>query len=107
MNWPFRDDFIFTKLCIFKDPPKNFGIYSNRSNTVAVLILGCFACSVSIGKLTFLHVLTQYCCMFCILNTTVKPVLSGHSKIDKIKILMTNGSLMKVKSLAEGSPWSF
>ena len=30
---------------------------------------------------------------------TVKPVLSGHSKIDKTKILMTNGSLMKVKVL--------
>ena len=27
---------------------------------------------------------------------TVKPVLSGHSKIDKTKILMTNGSLMKL-----------
>ena len=25
---------------------------------------------------------------------TVKPVLSGHSKIDKTKILMTNGSLI-------------
>ena len=34
---------------------------------------------------------------------TVKPVLSGHSKIDKIKILLTNGSLMKVKSIAEYS----
>ena len=32
---------------------------------------------------------------------TVKPVLSGHSKIDK-KILMTNGSLIKVESIAEG-----
>ena len=30
---------------------------------------------------------------------TVKPVLIGHSKIDKTKILMTNGSLMKVKVL--------
>ena len=30
-----------------------------------------------------------------------KPALSGHSKIDKIKILMTNGSLMKVESIAE------
>ena len=29
---------------------------------------------------------------------TVKPVLSLHSKIFKTKILMTNGSLMKVKS---------
>ena len=32
---------------------------------------------------------------------TVKPVLSGHSKINKTKIFMTNGSLMKVKSIAE------
>ena len=34
---------------------------------------------------------------------TVKPVLSAHSKIDKTKILMANGSLMKVKSIAECS----
>ena len=27
---------------------------------------------------------------------TVKPVLCGHSKIDKTKVLKTNGSLMKV-----------
>ena len=39
-------------------------------------------------------------------DNTVKPVLNGHSKIDKIKVLMTNGSLMKVKSIAECSPWS-
>ena len=39
-------------------------------------------------------------------QTTVKPVLSGHSKIDKTKFLMTNGSLMKVKSIAECSKWS-
>ena len=39
-------------------------------------------------------------------NTTVKPVLSGHSKLDKIRILMTAGSLMKVESIAECSPWS-
>ena len=37
---------------------------------------------------------------------TVKPVLSGYSKIDKTKILMTNGGLMKVESIAECSPWS-
>ena len=36
----------------------------------------------------------------------VKLVLSGNSKIDKTKILMTNGSLMKVESIAECSPWS-
>ena len=29
---------------------------------------------------------------------TVKPVLSGHSKIDETKVLKTNGSLMKVES---------
>ena len=33
--------------------------------------------------------------------TTVKPVLSGHSKIDKIKLFMADGSLMKVESIAE------
>ena len=27
---------------------------------------------------------------------TVKPVLSGHSKIDKTKVFITNGSLVKV-----------
>ena len=37
---------------------------------------------------------------------TVKPVLSGHSKIDKTNILMTNKSLMKVDSIAECSLWS-
>ena len=37
---------------------------------------------------------------------TVKPVLSGHSKIDKTQILMANGSLMKVESIAECSHWS-
>ena len=30
-------------------------------------------------------------------------LLRGHSKTDKIKILMTNGSLMKVESIAEGA----
>ena len=39
-------------------------------------------------------------------DSTVKPVLSGHSKISKMKIVMTNGSLMKVESIAECSPWS-
>ena len=34
---------------------------------------------------------------------TAKPVISGHSKIDKTKMLMTNGSLMKVESITECS----
>ena len=36
-----------------------------------------------------------------------KPVFSGHSKIDKIKVLKTNGSLMKVESIAECSLGAF
>ena len=41
------------------------------------------------------------------LTGTVKPVLSGHSKIDKIKVLTTNGSLMEVESIAECSLGAF
>ena len=37
------------------------------------------------------------------LKATVKPVLSGHLKRDRIKVLMENGSLMKVESIAECS----
>ena len=29
-------------------------------------------------------------------QNTVKPVLSGHSKIDKMKVLMTSGCLMQI-----------
>ena len=38
---------------------------------------------------------------------TVKHVLSGHSKIDKIKVLMENGSLMKAESIVECSLGAF
>ena len=38
---------------------------------------------------------------------TVKPVLSGHSKTDKTKVLKTNGNLMKVESIAECSLGAF
>ena len=34
-------------------------------------------------------------------TSPVKSVLSGNSKLDKTKILMANGSLMKVESIAE------
>ena len=37
---------------------------------------------------------------------TAKPVWNGDSIIDIRKILMTNGSLMQVKSIAECSLWS-
>ena len=38
---------------------------------------------------------------------TVKPVFSGHSKIDKTKALKTDGSLMQIKSIAECSFGAF
>ena len=38
---------------------------------------------------------------------TVKRVFSGHSKIDKAKVLKTNGRLMKVVSIAECSLGTF
>ena len=41
------------------------------------------------------------CAMRPGLYTTVQPVLSGHSKIDETKVLMANGSLMNVQSIAE------
>ena len=34
-------------------------------------------------------------------DTVLETVLSSHSKIDKTKILLTNGSLMTVKSIAK------
>ena len=37
----------------------------------------------------------------------VKPVLSSHSKIDKTKVLKTDGSLMQVESIAECSLGAF
>ena len=37
----------------------------------------------------------------------VKPVLSGHSKIDKTKVLKRNGSLMMVESIAKCSLGAF
>ena len=39
-------------------------------------------------------------------NYTVKPDIISHSKIDKTKVLIANGSLMKVESIAECSSWS-
>ena len=37
-----------------------------------------------------------YFIQFSVYSLTVRPVLSGHSKIDKKKVLKTNGSLMQV-----------
>ena len=40
-------------------------------------------------------------------KVTDYAALSGHSKIDKTKVLKTNGSLMKVESIAECSKRAF
>ena len=45
--------------------------------------------------------------VLCLNLYTVKPVLSDHSKIDKTNVLKTNGSLMKVESIAECSLGAF
>ena len=45
--------------------------------------------------------ITQYA------KSYIKHVLSGHSKIVKTKILMTNVSLMKVENIAECSILQF
>ena len=40
-------------------------------------------------------------------HCTVKSFLSGHSKIDKTKVLKTGGSLLQVESIAECSTGAF
>ena len=40
-------------------------------------------------------------------NNTVKPVLSGNSKINKTKVLKTDGTLMQMESIAECSLGAF
>ena len=38
--------------------------------------------------------------LLCVIfSNTIKSVLSGHSKMDKTKILLTNSSLMKVERM--------
>ena len=44
---------------------------------------------------------------FVSIRRTVKPVFSGLSKIDKTKVLKTNGSLMKVERISECSKRAF
>ena len=50
-----------------------------------------------------------FCISFvlCKNENTIKPVLSGHLKIDQTRVLMEKGSLMKVKSIAECSLGAF
>ena len=67
----------------------------------------------SIYKLGWETLSFWYCCsalpnpMLNSLPTIVKPIFSVHSKLDKTKVLKTNGSLMKVESIAECSLGAF
>ena len=45
--------------------------------------------------------------IYCFEISTLNSVLNGHLKIDVTKILMPNGSLMKVESIAECSFGAF
>ena len=65
-----------------------------------------FLCKIKKNSMITLHTVKNLIIQTLIVRNTVKPVLSSHSKIDKTKILMTNGSLMKVESITECSLWS-
>ena len=51
--------------------------------------------------------LNVICLLKLLYSKTCPPVLRGHSKIDQTKVLKTNGSLMKVKNIAECSLGAF
>ena len=51
----------------------------------------------------FLYFIFSWCCTVKV----SKPILSGHSKLDETMVLKTNGSLMKVESIAECSLGAF
>ena len=53
------------------------------------------------GKLKHLYFIIELNRLFSVCPCTVNPALSGHSKIDKTKILKTHRSLMKVESISE------
>ena len=54
-----------------------------------------------------IKVITQDYVRLYLIEITVKPVLCGHSKTDKMKVLKTGGSLMLVQSIAECSRGAF
>ena len=49
----------------------------------------------------YVNVQLKRCSAEISLAITVKPVLSGHLKLDKTNVVMENDSLMEVKSIAE------
>ena len=94
---------------------------------IKIFVLSIFECRLKTGftvslvfKMpTFKEFLADYLCkqfgqranlldtlVVLLKDYTVKPVLSSHLKIDKTKVQVKNGSLMKVNNIAECSPWS-
>ena len=84
-------NFFLSQLCVenYNAPRREGHIFFKKYITGANLV--------AIGVVVTVYVTPR---------TTAKPVLSSHSKIDKTRILMTNGSLMKVESIGECSPWN-
>ena len=83
---------------------------NKRNNLYIQLIYSCYCVKINllqkgVGSLQGLGIKTEgngdlkY-------HNTVEPVLNSHSKIDKPKVLKTNGCLMQVQSIAECFPWS-
>ena len=74
---------------------------------IGILMLNYFIRLEGIFKKRFIETKHLQCKdNFLSISNTEKPVLSGHSKIDKTKDLKTDGNLMKVKSIVECSCWS-
>ena len=72
----------------------------STSYLLSICISVCCVCNFSVIRcIIFRFYSFSYACL-------VKPVLSGHLKIDKCKALMDDGSLIKVESIEEGSPWN-
>ena len=80
------DQSVFLHIMIYTD--------LERLHLYVRIVPVCIICS-----LMELHLLASNSC-------TVNPVISGHSYIDKTKVLKTNGSLIKAGCIVECSPWN-
>ena len=101
--WPLSNDPRFTQ-CIYRysRASKRFvEVYFKCSVALPHGALGWSAvCDCGISWSYSLTTNLKELCTKC----TVKPVLSSHSKVDKAKVLMAKGRLMKVESIVECSP---
>ena len=71
--------------------------YQHKPSYGKLLVLFYLYCKTCVkGRLVLFDLYSETC-----------VISYGNSKIDKTNTLMTNGSLMKVESIAECSPWAF